>query len=102
MAKKVVKSNYRVAVYPVKGFGAWKDSEEEHACKEMQAQIIRHVDGHTDALRSQPQVFIEFDSEHICEFCGWPWETDGDGYPQCCTKAAEEWEAAQQPVPQPA
>ena len=99
MAKKAVKSNYRVVVYPERMTGTWRDGEEEHACKEIKEQIIRHVDG---IAHRNPQVFIEFDSEHVCEFCGWPWETDGDGYLQCCIKAQEEWEAAQQPEPQPA
>ena len=95
MAKKTVKSNYRVAVYPVRGFGVWKDGEEERACKKMQAQIIRHVDGHTGAIGNQSQVFIEFDSEQVCEFCELPWETGDDGYPLCCDKASKEWENAQ-------
>jgi len=100
MAKKAVKSNYRVVVYPERMTGKWRDGEEERACKEIKEQIIRHVDG---IAHRNPQVFVEFDSEQVCEFCGRPWETDpDDGYPLCCGAAVEEWEAAQQPEPQPA
>ena len=92
MAKKTAKSNYRVAIYPEKGYAPWREGEEERACKEIKAQVIRHVDG---VARRNPQVFIEFDTEELCEFCGLSWETDDDGYPLCCDQAAKEWESAQ-------
>ena len=34
---------------------------------------------------------IDFDSEYICEFCGYTWEEDEDGEPMCCGKAQEEF-----------
>ena len=91
MAKKVVKSNYRVVVYPEKVISAWRDDEEERTCKEIKEQILRHVDG---IAHRNPQVFIEFDGEQVCEFCERPWETADDGYPLCCDDAIEEWDNA--------
>jgi len=100
MAKKTVKSNYRVVIYPEMGGASWREGKAERECEEIKAQVIRHVDG---VSRRNPQVFIEFDSDGVCEFCGRPWETDpDDSYPLCCDAAVEEWEDAQQPAQQPA
>ena len=81
MSKKTVYSDYRVVVRPRAagdyGYasigGVDHTPEEELAlCREIEQEIIRHVDG-----TSSGYITIEYDTDDICEHCGWTW-TEGN------------------------
>lgn len=84
--KKSKYTNFRVQVY-VKDPN-WRNltpEEEEKACDDIVKQIERHVD-------NVANVATVWDSEVICEFCKYRWETDERGVPVCCQKAIDEHE----------
>jgi hypothetical protein len=100
MAKIIEKRNFRVIVEPksLGDFGGIRISdsffyktqqEKENAyirrCEEIKEQIKRHVDG-------VGHVEIDFDAEEKCSHCGYGWEVDESGLPQCCEKAQNEFE----------
>ena len=94
-------TNVHVAIYPTPpgcfpglasvGRGEWKEGEAEAACKEILAQIHRHVDGCSGA-RGELLGYVMHDVEETCSHCGLEWEVDDDGCPVCCDAAVEEYE----------
>ena len=86
--KKRIRDAIRVQVIP----DTWgrvnltEDLEIEIA-KQIAASIKRHVDD----IESAKVCWTTLD---ICSFCGAEWEEDPEG-PCCCSRAVEEWEAAQ-------
>ncbi|RMD61431.1 hypothetical protein D6833_08260 [Candidatus Parcubacteria bacterium] len=98
MAKKTIKRDYRIVVWPRSpgDFGGiyiggieWKPGEEERLANQIAQEIQRHVD-EIGAVR------VEYDVVEVCEFCGYDWEEDEDGCPVCCTAALKEWERQQE------
>ena len=90
MAKKMMKTNWRVVIEPDDRFAwrHWDESDYRQACEKVLAQVKRHVDNSEDAS-------VKFDTEELCEFCKSEWETEESGEPLCCGKAVDEWKAAQ-------
>lgn len=86
MSKIITKTNFRVVVEPkTHGFSIrYSDSTIESDCKEMVDQIKRHVD-------NVDRVYMDFDTEITCSYCGYEWELDKEtGEPTCCNKAIDE------------
>ena len=99
-------SNFRVVIEP-RGLGnygfasfsprliygdgpeAEKRMEEElrDECQGIVDDVKRHVD-------NVGYVSMEYDTEEMCPFCGWNWESacDENGAPECCQKAIDEYE----------
>jgi hypothetical protein len=93
--KKTEHSNYRVCidVAEKRPFISLRGGEIVHgsdhdawlrAAEEIKKQVTRHCD-------EIGQVWVDFDTETSCEFCGCRWEDP----PGCCDKAIEEWDAVQ-------
>ena len=58
---------------------------------EIKLQIRRHID-----LPEGTQVFADVKTCAVCVYCGIdPEPSPDDGYPQCCGKAQNDWEAEQ-------
>lgn len=87
MAKIIKKSNPRVVIeadltFP--GLRKYPDDDRHVMCEEIVKQVKRHIDDIAD-------VYVKYDTEEVCEFCGFSWETEDNGEPVCCNKAVEEW-----------
>ncbi|MDH5183390.1 MAG: hypothetical protein OEX12_05815 [Gammaproteobacteria bacterium] len=96
-----INDNYRVVVYvddPL--FLGAKDQDGKNLmylrdANKVRSNILRHVDGATDAT-------IECDTTEICSHCGNAWEVNEDpndkewelGMPMCCEDAIKEFELA--------
>lgn len=93
MSKKLLKTNIRVEVKPrapgdfgfisISGI-ARQEQETIKECEEIAAQIRRHVDGLP--YRGDKGVFVEWDREPVCSYCGLAWSEDGDDYNGGCCK----------------
>jgi hypothetical protein len=87
--KKTIYENYRVTVIPEKGvwlqFRKVPREDQIIDCEKVIEQIKRHVDSVED-------VYMERDTKEVCSFCGEDWDTYKNGFPACCTDAAQEWE----------
>lgn len=91
--KKAVRSNFRVEVYPRSpgdfSFGSisgTSETEEESTsrCESIAAKIERHVDG---LPYRGAKTCIIWDTEYVCEHCGYRWSEDSEQYNGgCCTK----------------
>lgn len=63
----------------------YKDEADRHkqyieACEYIALQVKRHIDNVYD-------VSVEFDTEHVCEYCGAEWsEADKDYNGGCCNE----------------
>jgi len=77
---RIVRSNFHVVVWPAP---YWSHSDKD-TCKEIMAQIKRHID-------DVDRIEIDCDVEEVCEFCERTWEVDKDGCPECCDAAQQEW-----------
>ena len=85
--RKIVKSNFRVEVYPKTTCCGISVAAEENICKEMVAEINRHVNNAQSAS-------IVSDKDPVCSSCGRQWTEDGDAYNGGCCKADQEAEDA--------
>ena len=89
--KKAHYSNYRVTVnVPDWRFHAIDDCERRHRImlsdgEDIAKQVDRHCDGEGKAR-------VEFDIEYSCSHCGYDWDEDENGMPQCCEEAQKEFE----------
>ena len=81
--KKERKINFRVEVYPYQTQHTQSDEQWMRECKEIVAQIERHVDNIGNGRFSQKTSII-WDTEKYCEFCGYAWEEDSDTYNGGC------------------
>jgi len=71
MGKKTLYNGISVMVAVERPFGRNVEPKDWYrAAVEVQAQIQRHCDGIDD-------FNIEFDTDDVCEFCGYKW-TEGD------------------------
>ena len=52
-------------------------------------EIIKRIKRHVDDIQ---RMDVVYDSEDVCEFCGYDWETNTDGLPLCCDEAQKEFE----------
>ena len=92
MAEKITRYNFRAIVDIPIGFGRLDEEQIQRDGRLIIEQIKRHVDVNT--------VYLEWDTEVTCEFCGSIWETEIDenatdfGIPICCVEAQEEWHRA--------
>ena len=85
-----VRDNFRVVIDVDRSFLFGRSRKENEAALEDRANdVIADVKRHVDGFE---QVYIETD--FVCEHCGYGWETDDTGMPQCCQKAIDEWEQA--------
>ena len=85
--RKIVKSNFRVEVYPkTTGYGISVAAEED-ICEKMVAEIKRHVNDVQIA-------YIVSDKDPVCSSCGSQWTEDGDAYNGGCCKADQAEEDA--------
>lgn len=92
--KVTKKSNYRIVVEPkTRIFGIeLSEDTQRNDLREMMDQIKRHVD-------NIHQVYLTYDSENLCSFCGLEWEVSEDdsdpefpkGTPLCCHQAIDEY-----------
>jgi hypothetical protein len=91
MSKEITINNYRVVVEPVTHVYGIKLSADtiKRDCQEIANQIKRHVD-------NIEHISVEFDTKITCSHCGYEWEVDETGLPQCCTKAQVEFEQQNQ------
>ena len=98
--KVIKKDNYRVVIEPKRlgdyGIVSMPDyfieSDENKRnlrYKELCDKIVEDVRRHVDNVGN---IYIDFDTEEICEYCGLTWETDENGCPVCCQKAIDEYE----------
>lgn len=62
-------------------------------CERIARDIKRHVD---DCYVNLSRTTVE-----VCADCGYDWEEDAEGIPQCCNKAQEEVLAAKGATPEP-
>lgn len=85
--KKIIKSNFRVAIYPKTTFYGITVAEEENVCREILLQAKRHID-------NTEIIVIEFDSKEVCDICGREWENP----PYCCDKAMQEYGMDKYPI----
>lgn len=82
--KIITRENFRVIVYPERGYTRDPDKEDaEILCKEIKR--------HCDIDRAE----VDWDVKETCSFCGRLWEEDDAGggrqAPCCCHAAYEEW-----------
>ena len=82
--KKVKRFNYRVVAVPVI-YPTDSECEIKVRCESIKNEIKRHID-------NIASVYISWDTQVYCEYCGYEWEQDENGCPLCCDKAVEEWE----------
>jgi hypothetical protein len=73
--------NYRVLIFPDVRFTRLTEEQE---CKRIESEIKRHVD-------DLGTIRIKWDVNSTCSFCGYEWEIDCAGCPQCCNAAIEEF-----------
>ncbi len=87
MAKKKVKENIRVEVYPYMRYSGVDVIDEQiiNKCKEVVKLIEKHLDDYID------RVNIEWDIKSVCEFCGSKWEWKEGEEPCCCKEAMKEF-----------
>ncbi len=95
MGRKSTHENFRVVVEP-RSLGDWgwvrtsdslftKNEEDRQRqyrerCEEIVADIKRHVD-------SVGSVYVDHDTVHKCEHCGWAWTEESATYNGgCCDK----------------
>ena len=76
--------NFRVEVYPSLFLIENDEEKIKQRTKVLLENIERHIDFNTAALT--------WDTEEICQYCGYSWEEDEKGCPLCCNKAIDEWE----------
>lgn len=82
MAKKILRTNWRVEVY-ADDFMARSADEMERRCRVLANDIKRHIDGFT-------HIETVADSEGVCEHCGSPWTEDDNTFNGgCCEKDLE-------------
>lgn len=92
MSKKTIYDNFRVVVYPQRlgdlgcvsvSDSLMCDSEEDRQrqyrdrAHEIKEQIRRHVD-------NAGIVSVEFDTNEVCEHCGYRWTESGNYNGGCC------------------
>lgn len=83
-----VRDNFRVVIDVDRQWSFARNLVQQEEVMESRAKdIIKDVKRHVDGVES---VYIETD--FVCEFCGYGWEVDETGMPQCCQKAIDEWE----------
>ena len=85
--KTIKKSNFRVEVYPRTTVYGIKVADEEERCKEIEADIKRHVD-------NVGGVYVVSDNDPVCASCGSRWTEEGDTYNGGCCKVDQEAEDA--------
>ena len=86
MSKITQKSNYRVVIEPVTHIYGIELSK--HTVDRDLSDIVEQVKRHVDNVHS---VYIDYDKEDVCSFCGREWELDEEtGEPTCCDKAIYE------------
>ncbi len=73
------RGNFRIRVIPVLADLVWVNTSDQKHCADIAKSIRRHVD-HIES--------VDVQSDIVCKFCGYEWETDSSGEPQCCTAAA--------------
>ena len=78
--KTIKKSNFRVVVYPRTTAYGFIVADNEDRCKEIEAEINRHVD-------NVAGVGIESDTDTVCEYCKSLWTEDSDTYNGGCCDA---------------
>lgn len=88
MAKKTNSVNFRVVVEPKQPWSLYQggpkwEEKMRRKCEEVIAEIHRHVDG-------VDSVHAEWDTEEVCEHCGWGWTEDGSAYNGGCCAEDEE------------
>lgn len=96
MARKIVRTNYRVEVYPRRpgDFGVMHIGNDDHSEEEAQricdhiAECIKKHVGKLDDDRGD--VHVVFDSESVCEHCGAIWTEAGADYNGGCCPEDEE------------
>ena len=103
MVKKIVKSEFRVEVYPRSpgNFGFARisgitrsDDEAMSLCEDIKSQIRRHVD-------DVESVNVTWDSNPVCGFCGSDWSEDTDVHNGgCCAEDGDVYDAYEASVPQ--
>ena len=91
MAKTIRHSNYRVE-FPV--YISWKLEDHDYCVRESKL-LLKEIDDHVPEAENG---IVAWDTEVLCEHCGYTWEEDDDGCPVCCNKAVEEWEADNAPA----
>ena len=82
--KTIIKSDYRVEVYPKTRVYGISVADEEEVCKDIIKDIVKHVDNvyHTNII---------YTSDNVCSFCGSEWTEDSASYNGgCCKKDQEE------------
>jgi len=75
--KTIKKGNFRVVVFPRTKFYGIRVEDEEAVCKDIEADIKRHVD-------NVGAVYIVRDEDAVCSHCGSPWTEDGDTFNGGC------------------
>jgi hypothetical protein len=69
----------------------WKDSAMmQQQCEDLYKCLLNLQDtGEIDDLNNC-EIEVNHDYKIICSHCGYDWEVDDDGNPQCCDKAQKE------------
>ena len=96
--KKINKNNFRVVIEPRRigdyGFcrisdNAYSQEEKEKEYAKMCRDILDECKRHIDNVGS---IYIDYDAEEICSFCGYGWDIDPETKePLCCNKAIDEF-----------
>ena len=91
---KIAKNdNFRVEIYPKMYFYNKKDITDQEYMNKCHS-IISDINRHCDDILS---IDIQYDTNTTCSFCGYTWEVDETGMPQCCTKAQAEFNSLNKP-----
>jgi len=85
--KVIKRNNFRVVIDPELWYKEGHQRYETDAIK-ICNDIIDQVKRHCDDIRN---IGFESDINEVCSHCGYTWEVDESGLPQCCNKAQEEF-----------
>lgn len=94
--KKVRHENHRVVITLNPSY--MSHDRQLRRGNELLEQIQRHCDvdvGRGFGGIGRDDIAVDWDSVEYCGHCGFTWETDDAGRPQCCEAAQVEWVAAE-------
>jgi hypothetical protein len=93
MAKIKVITDVRIEIERPHIRGGWTMRNPEYLAREME-EWARDFEAFVRDHRSQDPVSLNIirDYEDRCSHCGYDWEVDAEGCPECCEPAQEEWE----------
>lgn len=93
MAKVKVLTDVRVEVDPP-SFYRWRGNPREQNAKELEGWA-REFESFVRDHRSQDPISLNIvrDYEDQCSHCGYGWEVDSEGCPECCSAAQLEWDS---------